>query len=54
MNEIISHAGMGGDEDAKVLEQDGEFGDVDQGGIKSFFSVDCLNLCSIFILDCRW
>lgn len=43
MDEVISHARAGGDEDAQVLEEDGEFGDVDQGGVKRFFRVDDLS-----------
>lgn len=50
MDEVISHASAGGDEDAQVLEEDGEFGDVDQGGVKRFLRVEHLS-CVVLRLD---
>lgn len=49
MDEVVPHACTIGDKDAKVLKQDREFGDVDQGGVKSFFGVDRLNFGIFFI-----
>lgn len=53
MDEVISHARAVGDEDAKVLEQDREFGDVDEGSVKSSFGIERLNF-AVFSYQWRW
>lgn len=52
MDEVISHASADGDKDTQILEEDGEFGDVDQGDVKSFFSVEHLSFV-VSMLDWR-